>query len=461
MTLRILSDLELESILETLRDKSSTDALAIVDTMPIAEESRAKLVACILAGSPPADDAPAQPVQPADTSQQDYTAMSEPEHESPPASDNLMPHNRLQEHQIREIVNQLMNCPKEKAYAALEDMDVSESDRTILKFRYESVYSSLQKKLKRIGIIVTSIAIGFFAILIIADFFSNSITPRDVSLPYEPASYDTLVTVEEYLGAEGKSQLQQEAVDALASIPAKDEIDDITIDVNGNEVVFKYYYNIFGSSTQADIPEDIKKLWIDFTEASSLELQDSSIADAPILSPITVVYEFYNNNNNELLFSTSQDVYLYGEAAPISLPTSQPSPSFTAVPVPFNGKTQNYISGEYIAPLEIVLPHDDLYYYILLKDFISEEKTVSIFLHPNVTKEVLVPCGTYEMFVACGDTWYGYDHLFGEAGGYSKLDGTFRFYEDREYIMGHTIELEPVSNGNLDNIPIDMTEFLA
>ena len=107
--------------------------------------------------------------------------------------------------------------------------------------------------------------------------------------------------------------------------------------------------------------------------------------------------------------------------------------------------------------LEIELPQNETtsYYYIKLINPETEETVQSVFMHPGKNAEIYVPCGDFKLRYGSGEKWYGYEHLFGPYGGYSKSDEILEF--TNEY--GHTITLYPVVNGNFSTDTIPFSEF--
>lgn len=114
---------------------------------------------------------------------------------------------------------------------------------------------------------------------------------------------------------------------------------------------------------------------------------------------------------------------------------------------------------EPVAPFEINLPVGNEYYYIVLIDWDTKKPQVSVFLRSGTTFEFNVPLGSYYLYYASGDTWYGYDEKFGEYGSYAKADTIFDFYIEDDYYSGHTVTLYPVTNGNLDTEHVSLAEF--
>ena len=117
-------------------------------------------------------------------------------------------------------------------------------------------------------------------------------------------------------------------------------------------------------------------------------------------------------------------------------------------------------SGEILLGTEVVdesaitisAPHND--------DCVVSLKTrsgttrISFFVRAGDTVTVGVPCEYLCCYFAYGDTWYGYDHLFGEDTYYAK-DDKYQNYID--YTWEYT--LYPVNDGNFSQTPIDEDEF--
>ena len=126
-------------------------------------------------------------------------------------------------------------------------------------------------------------------------------------------------------------------------------------------------------------------------------------------------------------------------------------------PRPSNGEVlHNLVDGECLAPLEIIAP-DSNDYVIKLKK--AKYSYIEIYVRGGEPVTVDVPLGTYNLYYACGSTWYGEDDLFGEDTDYYKMDSTFSFYEDDGYYMGYTLELYLQPNGNLSKERVDPEDF--
>lgn len=79
---------------------------------------------------------------------------------------------------------------------------------------------------------------------------------------------------------------------------------------------------------------------------------------------------------------------------------------------------------------------------------------LSFYVRAGETATVDVPARPLQVFFASGDTWYGFDNLFGPETQYSKDDDVLDF---GEYTYEYT--LYPVTNGNFSQTPIDASDF--
>ena len=61
--------------------------------------------------------------------------------------------------------------------------------------------------------------------------------------------------------------------------------------------------------------------------------------------------------------------------------------------------------------------------------------------------------------ITLGDTWYGTEERFGIAAPTYTSEDLLEFYNNGQSWVGKTIELRPVTNGNLDRTKIPGSEF--
>lgn len=131
-------------------------------------------------------------------------------------------------------------------------------------------------------------------------------------------------------------------------------------------------------------------------------------------------------------------------------------------PLPKLGAVQSYATQEPIAPFEI-RSSPGTNYLVKLVDAYSNKDVLSVFVHGGSPVTVKVPLGNYVVKYAAGQTWYGYEHLFGKQTAYSKAETTFEFQKEvtteGTRINGYTITLYTVHNGNLSTQHIQKDEF--
>ncbi len=131
-------------------------------------------------------------------------------------------------------------------------------------------------------------------------------------------------------------------------------------------------------------------------------------------------------------------------------------------PLPESGEILSYVRQEHIAPFEI-RSSSGTNYLVKLVDASSDNTVLTVFVRGGTPVQVKVPLGNYVVKYASGQTWYGYEHLFGPQTGYSKAETTFSFQREttREgiSISGYTITLFKVQNGNLSTQTIRKDEF--
>lgn len=147
----------------------------------------------------------------------------------------------------------------------------------------------------------------------------------------------------------------------------------------------------------------------------------------------------------------------------------QPAPDIESVnqylqrqPLPESGEILTYVRQEHIAPFEI-RSSSGTNYLVKLVDAYSKQTVLTVFVRGGIPVQVKVPLGNYVVKYAAGQTWYGYEHLFGRETGYSKAETTFSFQRESTNegysINGYTITLFKVQNGNLSTREIREDEF--
>jgi hypothetical protein len=133
-------------------------------------------------------------------------------------------------------------------------------------------------------------------------------------------------------------------------------------------------------------------------------------------------------------------------------------PSYPEQALPYSGSVRTWTTDERVAPFEIKAAQGS-HYLLKLVDAYTYAPVLSVFVRSGTTVEVEVPIGTYEVRYASGETWYGYEYLFGPETSYSKADKTFTFEVVGKKIGGFTITLYKVAHGNLHTSGIRPTDF--
>ena len=149
------------------------------------------------------------------------------------------------------------------------------------------------------------------------------------------------------------------------------------------------------------------------------------------------------------------------EATPA--PSPSPTIGYISVPFPSHG-TGELASGQAVdpyesAPSEIKTGSANKFYYIVLKSLSYPYVNCYIYLHGGEPAEVSVPLGSYEMYYACGDSWYGESVRFADTGGDFVAEDTFDFTSSGGYVYGYTVTLYDVYYGNLETSPVNAADF--
>ena len=93
--------------------------------------------------------------------------------------------------------------------------------------------------------------------------------------------------------------------------------------------------------------------------------------------------------------------------------------------------------------------------YFVLADHNTGSAIMSFYVRSGSTIELDVPIGTFDIYYACGKSWYGMDSLFGPDTIYLKCESSFSFTEN----SGWSVELQPISYGNLDVDSVSPEDF--
>ncbi len=97
--------------------------------------------------------------------------------------------------------------------------------------------------------------------------------------------------------------------------------------------------------------------------------------------------------------------------------------------------------------------------YVYLKNVYNEKNDVSFYVGAGQSVTVNVPAGTYELYYATGETWYGEKYKFGKETNYSKADEYTTLSESYSSYDIVEFTLYAVPNGNMHTENIDESEF--
>lgn len=139
-------------------------------------------------------------------------------------------------------------------------------------------------------------------------------------------------------------------------------------------------------------------------------------------------------------------------------------------PAPPTGDVQKRYRRNAIAPFT-VLTEPGQNYLIKLVSVESAKDQIWIYLKGGESYSTKVPVGTYSFRAATGNEWYGREDLFGPNTGFFRLrpkkgaiadaPQTLQFRKERNRIVGMTISLKGVTNGNMEQESMTRSEFDA
>ena len=165
-------------------------------------------------------------------------------------------------------------------------------------------------------------------------------------------------------------------------------------------------------------------------------------------------------------------------AAPVVTATERvtPEPAATPKPVPvYNGQIIRQSDYEGVANFTIKASSYSNHYIYLQYKSAPENTTVkrtrktsasspyeddlAFFVEAGKEATIEVPIGTYKLYYASGDTYFGEKLLFGDRTSFYSSDDLLTFHADEDYIYGHTVTLTAVVNGNFDTDPVSESQF--
>ena len=139
-------------------------------------------------------------------------------------------------------------------------------------------------------------------------------------------------------------------------------------------------------------------------------------------------------------------------------------------PAPPTGDLQPRRRRNAIAPFT-VLTEGGPNYLIKMVNVNNAKDQIWIYVKGGESYSTKVPVGTYNFRAATGNEWYGREDLFGPNTHFFRLrhkngtaveaQETLQFRKERNRVLGMTISLKSVANGNLEQEAMTRSEFDA
>lgn len=139
--------------------------------------------------------------------------------------------------------------------------------------------------------------------------------------------------------------------------------------------------------------------------------------------------------------------------------TMDGSQAIAAEPRPYHGRLEVVTSSERVAPFKIVTPEGSRGYVVKLVDAYTGEIALSVFLESGRSYETNAPLGAYKLRWASGRDWVSDDALFGPLTDVQEAIEPIVFEREGAGFTGHTIELAPRIDGNLESSRVRASNF--
>lgn len=152
-------------------------------------------------------------------------------------------------------------------------------------------------------------------------------------------------------------------------------------------------------------------------------------------------------------------LFIGGMLGSIIIEKKDPAQAVAAEARPFHGRLEVSTSRQRVAPFKIVTPEGSRGYLVKLVDAGTGQTAMSVFLESGRTFETDAPLGSYILRWASGHEWINDEKLFGALTDIQEAEDLLVFKEDSSGHLGHTIELTPKIDGNLDSDRIGAGSF--
>ncbi|MFS8980902.1 hypothetical protein PO002_42005 [Cupriavidus necator] len=132
-------------------------------------------------------------------------------------------------------------------------------------------------------------------------------------------------------------------------------------------------------------------------------------------------------------------------------PATPPVPTVPAQPFPDNGAVlafQQLPDGQTATFTVDATASGSGLNIVKLEEWNTQRPVLVTFVRGGAISSINVPLGVYRVKMAGGEAWYGLDDLFGPSTNVKVGDKPLQFYASGNTIMGHTLHLHGVQNGN-------------
>lgn len=132
------------------------------------------------------------------------------------------------------------------------------------------------------------------------------------------------------------------------------------------------------------------------------------------------------------------------------------SPSICVPPSSGEIFRTTFVGADFTVPIGALGPG---YYYVKLKDHISQKEVLSFFIHGKNTVNFEIDAGIYDLYFAHGDTWYGSELLFGDDTEYMMAESPIIIDSNNESIQIWSPSIICGENLVIDATPIPQSDF--
>ena len=183
-----------------------------------------------------------------------------------------------------------------------------------------------------------------------------------------------------------------------------------------------------------------------------VSIDDISPSTAPTPSPISTPSQYPLPVSNGQIFKLPE----YVGVCPLTVSARGTNSYFVYL---------KYIEEPYNSKENRTLKHDDL---TIQRERITEsvpsitgEKfdDISFYVSGDSTANIEIPIGIYQLYFACGKTWFGSEDLFGDETTYYTTDNLLNFFFDGDDYNGYTLEIQSQNVGSFEADAIDKSEF--